>query len=58
MRVFKNIKICNFHPFEIEGRGSESQLQVGKKLNSVKKTQGEGKRDVWSLISLTLAQVY
>ena len=25
--------MSNFHPFEIVGRGSETQLQVGEKLN-------------------------
>ena len=27
-REFK--KLCNFHPFEVVGRGSETQLQVGE----------------------------
>ena len=25
--------IINFHPLEVVGRGSETQLQVGEKLN-------------------------
>ena len=27
--------MINFHPPEIVGRGSETQLQVGKNLNSI-----------------------
>ena len=29
----KQIIINNFHPLEVVGRGSETQLQVGKNLN-------------------------
>ena len=25
--------MCNFHPLEVVGRGSETQLQVGENLN-------------------------
>ena len=25
--------MCNFHPLEVVGRGSQTQLQVGKNLN-------------------------
>ena len=27
----------NFHPLEVEGRGSETQLQVGEKINNLTK---------------------
>ena len=27
--------IGNFHPLEVVGRGSETQLQVGENLNSI-----------------------
>ena len=30
---FKLIKYCNFHPLEVVGRGSETQLQAGENLN-------------------------
>ena len=28
------MNVCNFHPLEVVGRGSETQLQVGENLNS------------------------
>ena len=31
----KHLYNSNFHPFEVVGRGSERQLQVGKNLNYV-----------------------
>ena len=33
----KQIIINNFHPLEVVGRGSETQLQVGKNLNKTVK---------------------
>ena len=27
--------MSNFHPLEVVGRGSETQLEVGEKLNSI-----------------------
>ena len=32
------INMSNFHPFEVVGRASDTQLHVGAKLNSI--TQG------------------
>ena len=31
--VSNQTQISNFHPLEVVGRGSETQLQVGEKLN-------------------------
>ena len=33
--------MCDFHPLEVVGRGSETQLRVGEKLN---KMAGKGLR--------------
>ena len=33
--------MSNFHPLEVVGRGSETQLQVGEKLNYFFITMGE-----------------
>ena len=27
--------MSNFHPFEVVGRGSDSQLQMGERLNKI-----------------------
>ena len=33
LRFWSTINISNFHPLEVVGRGSQTQLQVGEKLN-------------------------
>ena len=33
--VFKHQDLSNFHPLEVVGRGSETQLQVSENLNDI-----------------------
>ena len=33
--IIKQIIMSNFHPLEVVGRGSETQLQVGEDLNHI-----------------------
>ena len=37
VKYFRPTHASNFHSLEVVGRGSETQIQVGGKLNSIKK---------------------